>query len=140
MTDKDEKTGWEKALAYMQHLKFGPPTEEMEVAQIMSTFFEFLTIQMLAAHMSAMPPSERSAFISKIRKGWTANLHKHVNEQVKKHQEVLDNIPDGNHLAMFIGDGENMRMLATKQLRAASKKVDELLEKLVEKMEEIEGE
>ena len=140
MIDKEEKTGWDKALDYMKLLRHGPPMEDLETAHILGTFFEFLTIQLLAVYVAHIPPDEREKFMDTLRKGWTTMLHQHVNERVKEHQDVLDSIPDGKHLAMFIGDGEHIRLEAMRRTKAAQKKVKELLQTLAKRVDELEGE
>lgn len=131
-TDKKTKD-WLAAFEYMKKLRFGPPAEEQGILRLMETFHEFLIVQLLAIQVEQMPADQRQGFMERLRKNWKASLRKHVNNQVKKHEDVLSRAPDSQHLVQFIGDGESVRIAANEQIKLAEARVEGMLERLLKK-------
>lgn len=135
---KVRNKSWLSTFQYLRRLRHGPPPDELEVMQLLNSFYEFLVVQMLALQIHGMPPERRKEYVDGLRKNWKRSLRRYINDQVKKHEAVLNKAPDGHLLRTFIGDGENMRMDSNLKIREADKKVEEMLDRLIEQVENAE--
>ena len=135
---KARNQAWLETFQYMRRLRHGPPPDELEIMQLLNTFYEFIMMQMLALQIHSMPPERRKEYVDGLRKNWKKSLRKYINDQVKRHEAMLKKAPDGHLLCRFVGDGENMRMDANSKIKEADKKVEEMLDRLIEQIEKAE--